>query len=139
MKETMNLKVKDIMQSEVHTLGRNDKLSVADNLMQNKNIRHVPVIDEFGKICAVISQRDLYRGALFKAMGYGSHMIDKLFDNYVVKEAMSNELYTTTPEATLQEAVAIMLENKVGCLPVVNQGKLAGIVSESDFLKLVAN
>ena len=55
MNDKSNLKVKNIMQTEVHTLGRNDKLSVADELMQNKDIRHVPVLNEDGKISAVIS------------------------------------------------------------------------------------
>jgi len=139
MNDKSNLKVQDIMQTEVHTLGRNDKLSVADELMQSKDVRHVPVLNEDEKICAVISQRDLYRGALLKAMGYGSHMIDKLFDNYVVKEAMSNELHTTTPETPVQEAASVILGQKVGCLPVLDDQKLVGIVTKSDFLKIIAN
>jgi len=139
MNDKSNLKVKNIMQTEVHTLGRNDKLSVADELMQNKDIRHVPVLNEDGKISAVISQRDLYRGALLKAMGYGSHMIDKLFDNYLIKEAMSNELHTTTPETPVQEAAAMILKQNIGCLPVLDDQKLVGVITKSDFLKIIAN
>ncbi len=139
MNNKSNQKVQDIMQTNVHTLGRNDKLSIADELMQSKDIRHVPVINEEGKVCAVISQRDLYRGALLKAMGYGSHMIDKLFDNYAVKEAMSNELHSATPQTPVQEAASVILNQKVGCLPVLDDGKLVGIVTKSDFLKLIAD
>ncbi|MDH3468411.1 MAG: CBS domain-containing protein [Gammaproteobacteria bacterium] len=139
MSERSKLKVRDIMQTDVHTLGRNDKLSVADELMRSKEIRHVPVIDEDGKVCAIVSQRSLYRGALLKAMGYGSHMVDKLFDNYRVKEAMSNELHTTTPETPIHEAASAILEHKIGCLPVLDDRKLIGIVTKSDFLKLAAD
>ena len=139
MNDLWNLEVRDIMQTEVHTLGRNDKLSVADELMRSKEIRHVPVLDEDGKVCAIVSQRGLYRGALLKAMGYGSHMIDKLFDNYLVKEAMSNELHTTTPETTIHEAASAILEHKIGCLPVIEDSNLIGIVTKSDFLKLAAD
>jgi len=139
MNDLWNLKVRDIMQTEVHTLGRNDKLSVADELMRNKEIRHVPVLNEEGEICAIVRQRSLYRGALLKAMGYGAHMIDKLFDNYLVKEAMSNELHTTTPETPIHEAASTILEHNIGCLPVLDDSKLIGIVTKSDFLKLAAD
>lgn len=139
MNDKSNQKVQSIMQTEVHTLGRNEKLSAVDELMQNKDIRHVPVLDEDGNVCAVISQRNLYRGALLKAMGYGSHMIDKLFDNYVVKEAMSNELHTTTPDTPVHEAASVMLNQKIGCLPVIGNQKLVGIVTKSDFLGLITN
>ena len=139
MNDLWNLEVRDIMQTEVHTLGRNDKLSVADELMRNKEIRHVPVLNKEGEICAIVSQRSLYRGALLKAMGYGSHMIDKLFDNYLVKEAMSNELHTTTPETPIHEAASAILEHNIGCLPVLDDSKLIGIVTKSDFLKLAAD
>ena len=63
MYEKSNLKIQDIMQTEVYTLGRNDKLSVADELIQGKEFRHVPVLNEDGKVCGIVSQRDLYRGA----------------------------------------------------------------------------
>jgi CBS domain-containing protein len=56
----------------------------------------------------------------------------------VVKEAMSAEIHTTGPEASIAEAARIMIERKVGCLPVVEGEKLIGIVTESDFVRLVA-
>lgn len=130
--------VADLMQTEVITLGRNDKLSAADDLMAKQRVRHIVVLDEYDKVCGVVSQRDLFQGALFKALGYGSHLAKKMLDNYVVKEAMSKQLLTTTKDVPIAEAASIMLSNKIGCLPVVEGDTLVGIITETDFLRLAA-
>ncbi len=132
------LKVKDIMSREVQTVERNDQLGVADKRMSEQRIRHLPVLDMDGSVCAVVSQRDLFRGALLRNLGYGSRAEDALMKQIVVKEAMSGSLYTTTPETSIGAAAQIMLEQKIGCLPVIEDGKLVGIVTEADFVRLVA-
>lgn len=58
-----SLRVRDVMSREVHTVKRNDELAIADELMKQKRVRHLPVLDEDGEVCAVVSQRDLFRGA----------------------------------------------------------------------------
>lgn len=131
-----DLQVRDVMTSDVFTLGRNDELSIADNLMKQERIRHIPVVDENGDLCGIITQRDLFRGALLRALGYGSRAEEKILQSIVVKEAMSNEVYTTTPNTPIQEAAEMMIHKQVGSLPVVDQGKLVGILTEGDFVKL---
>lgn len=131
-----DLQVRDVMTSAVFTLGRNDELSIADNLMKQERIRHIPVVDENGDLCGIITQRDLFRGALLRALGYGSRAEEKILQSIVVKEAMSNEVYTTTPNTPIQEAAEMMIHKQVGSLPVVDQGKLVGILTEGDFVKL---
>ena len=132
------LKVRDVMTREVRTVVRNDQLGVADKLMKDERIRHLPVIDEDGNVCAVVSQRDLFRGALLRALGYGSRAEETMLRQVVVKEAMSAELFTTTPGTPVAEAAHVMIERRVGCLPVLDAGKLVGIVTETDFVRLVA-
>ena len=132
------LKVRDVMSREVRTVTRNDQLGVADKLMKDERIRHLPVIDESGDVCAVVSQRDLFRGALLRSLGYGSRAEETLLRQVVVKEAMSAELFTTTPETPVAEAARQMLARGVGCLPVLDAGRLVGIVTETDFVRLVA-
>lgn len=61
--------VRDVMQTEVRTLRRNDKLSVADPLMKQARIRRLPVLDEDGELTGIVSQRDLLRGALPRTLG----------------------------------------------------------------------
>lgn len=132
------LKVKEVMSRDVRTVARNDQLGVADKLMKDERIRHLPVIDESGDVCAVVSQRDLFRGALLRALGYGSRAEETVLRQVVVKEAMSAELFTTTPDTPVAEAARVMIERQIGCLPVLDAGKLVGIVTETDFVRLIA-
>jgi len=126
------------MSREVRTVTRNDQLGVADKLMKDERIRHLPVIDESGDVCAVVSQRDLFRGALLRALGYGSRAEETMLRQVVVKEAMSGELFTTTPDTPVAEAAHMMIERRIGCLPVLDGGRLVGIVTEADFVRLIA-
>ena len=133
------LRVKDVMSREVHTVGRNDRLAVADALMAQARIRHLPVLDEDGLVCAVVSQRDLFRGALLRALGFGGRAEESMLRQIVVKEAMSPEIHTASPDLPVAEAARMMVERKIGCLPVVDGDRLVGIVTETDFVKLVAD
>jgi len=135
---TKKLLVRDVMSRKVHTVERNDELAIADALMKQERVRHLPVLDESGEVCAVVSQRDLFRGALLRALGFGSRSEDMMLKQLPVKEAMSTDLQTTTPVTPVAEAARLMIERKIGCLPVVENRKLVGIVTETDFVRLVA-
>lgn len=132
------LQVKDVMSREVHTVKRNDELGIADALMKQERVRHLPVLDEDGEVCAVVSQRDLFRGALLRALGFGSRAEELMLKQVVVKEAMSSEIQTTSPDTRVADAARLMIERKIGCLPVIENGKLVGIVTETDFVRLVS-
>ena len=136
--QTDNTTVGDVMSREVHTLGRNDTLAAAEDTMKQAGIRHLPVLDEDGLLCGVLSQRDLFRGALLRALGYGSRAEEHLLQTMVVKEAMSGEPVSTTPECPLAEAARLMVARKVGCLPVMEGERLVGILTEGDFVRLAA-
>lgn len=133
---TDRLAVRDVMSKQVVTVGRNDKLAFVDELMGREHIRHVPVLDGDGELCGVISRRDLFRGALLKALGFGSRAEQHLLETMVVKEAMTDDPIATTPDTPLVEASKVMLANKIGCLPVLERGKLVGILTEGDFVRL---
>src|SRR5689334_15043186 len=126
------------MTRDVVTLDRNDKLLVADDLMRLGRIRHLPVVDEEGRLAGIVSQRDLFHSGLIKALGYGSHAQRQALDMVVVKEAMRSEVVQTTPDTPLRDAARVMLERKIGCLVVLDGVQIAGILTESDFVKLAA-
>lgn len=130
-----DLTVRDLMSTEVFTLGRNDRLAIADELMQQERIRHIPVLNDDGELCGIITQRDLFRGALLKALGYGTRAEQRMLESVSIKEAMTNEVLSTTADTPLRDAARTMLSSKVGCLPVLADGKVIGILSESDFVK----
>lgn len=135
----MNGRVRDLMTPAVETLGRNDALTLADDLMRQRRIRHLLVLDEEGALCGVVSQRDLFRGALARALGYGESAQRKLLGTLVVKEVMTTEVVTVGPDAPLGEAARLMLEHQIGCLPVVEGERLVGILTESDFVRRAAS
>lgn len=132
------LRVRDVMKTEVATLGRNDVLTLADDIMALGRIRHLPVLDEDGTLVGVVSQRDLFRGALASALGYGAHAQRKLLNMLRVKDVMTSDPVTIGPDTELAAAARLMAERKVGCLPVVEGDALVGILTEGSFVELVA-
>lgn len=130
--------VRDLMTRDVATLGRNDKLSVADDVMRLGRIRHLPIVDEDGALAGIVSQRDLFHSGLLRALGYGQHAKQQALDLLVLKEAMKTDVVTVTPDTPLVAAAKMMLERKIGCLVVVEAKRIVGILTESDFVKLVA-
>jgi CBS domain-containing membrane protein len=130
------LRVRDVMTSDVTTLQRNDKLTLADDIMRLGRVRHLPVLDENGQLAGIITQRDLFRNALAKALGYGERAQHQLMDTLVVKEVMTSDVITTAPDTPLSEAARVLVERKIGCLPVVEAGRLVGIITEGDFVAL---
>lgn len=130
--------VRDLMSSEVVTLGRDETLDIADRIMALGRIRHMPVLDADGRLCGVVSQRDLFRGALATALGVTRATQARLLGVLLVREVMTEDLVTTTPDTPLIEAAEVMLRHKIGCLPVVEGDRLVGILTEADFVALVA-
>jgi len=133
---TMPRLVRDLMTSDVVTLGVHDSLRTADDVMHLGRIRHLPIVDEDGALAGIVSQRDLFHGGLLRAIGYEARARGQTLDVLPVKEAMKAEVVTIAPDATLAEAAKIMLERKIGCLIVLEGDKLAGILTEADFVKL---
>jgi CBS domain-containing membrane protein len=133
------LKVRDVMTADPTTLKRNDKLTLADDIMRLGRVRHLPVVDDDDQtVVGIVTQRDLFRDALAQALGYGRHAQRKILDTLSVKDVMATEVVTASPEASLVEAAKILTERKIGCLPVVENGHLVGILTEGDFVALVA-
>jgi CBS domain-containing protein len=133
------LKVRDLMTADPTTLKRNDTLTLADDIMRLGRIRHLPVVDDDGQLVGIVSQRDLFRDALAQALGYGRHAHREILDTLSVKKVMTSDLLLTTrPDTSLVEAAIVMRERKIGCLPVVENGRLIGILTEGDFVALIA-
>jgi acetoin utilization protein AcuB len=99
--------------------------------------RHLPVLDNDGEqLVGIATQRDLFRGALAQALGYGEWAQRKMLDTLVVKAVITTDLITTTLDPSLVEAAKVLMERKIGGLPVLEDGRLAGIITESDFVGL---
>jgi len=127
------MKIKDIMVKEVATLDVNDELSLANDIMRLGRIRHLPVVDG-SKLVGIVSERDLFRSSLAQALGYGTKATRDLMKTIRIKDIMVGEVITVTSEMHLARAVQLMLEKKIGCLPVVEDDQLVGLVTETDVI-----
>jgi len=134
--DSTKMLVRDLMTADVFTVDRNEALLTADRVMNLGRIRHVLVVDEEGQLAGVLSQRDLFHSGLLKALGYGTHAVQKTLDTLLVKEVMCTNVLTTRPDTPLSQAATLMFKQKIGCLPVVDGTKLVGILTEADFVEL---
>ena len=130
--------VRDLMSRPVRTLERNDMLSIAETVMRNERIRHLPVLNDAGRLVGIVSQRDLFLNALVRALGHGTMARDRALGSIAVKEVMAKDVVTTTPETPITAAAQMMVDRKIGCLPVVEGNAVVGILSESDIVSAVA-
>jgi CBS domain-containing protein len=115
------------MTQEVFTVRSEDLVDLAASMMDWERVRHIPVEDDEGKLVGLISHRDLLK---LVARGLGA----KNADPVTVGDIMRKDLVTVQPDTTTLEAIRQMRANKVGCLPVCEDGRLVGIVTERDFL-----
>jgi CBS domain-containing protein len=115
------------MTRDLFTVRPDDLVDLAANLMHWRHIRHVPVEDDEGRLLGIISHRNLVR---MLARGPAARTAEPI----AVYEIMRRDPITVTPDTTTIEAIAVMRNHRIGCLPVVSQGKLVGIVTERDFL-----
>ena len=130
-------RVRDLMSALVRTLKRNDELLLVDTVMRDERIRHLPILDEDGRLVGILSQRDLFLNALVRALGHGSVARDRALGSIEVKQVMTEDVVTTTPETPIAAAAKIMADRKIGCLPVIENDALVGILSESDIVSAV--
>jgi CBS domain-containing protein len=129
------MKVKDIMVRDVATLGVGDELSLANDIMKLGRIRHLPVV-EGKKLVGILSERDLFRSSLVEALGHEPGKARDVMKAIRIQDIMVKILVTVSPEATVKEAVQLMLKYKIGCIPVVVKDELIGLVTETDILRL---
>lgn len=125
--------VKEVMVKEIATLDVNDELSLANDIMRLGRIRHLPVVDG-GRLAGIISERDLFRSSLAQALGYGSQASRDLMKTLRIKDIMVKEVITISSDAKLCEAVRLMMDKKIGCLPVVEGDHLVGLITETDIM-----
>lgn len=129
--------VRELMTREVVTLGVSDHLDLADDVMRLGRIRHMPVV-RGEEVVGVLSQRDLFRAAISSVLRLKPSLQREFLGKVPVQEAMTKTVIVVGPDTPVREAIALMIEKRIGCLPVVEGGKLVGLLSESDCLNHLA-
>jgi acetoin utilization protein AcuB len=131
--------VKDVMSREVVTIGTSESCLDAVARMQRVRARHLPVVNRDGTLVGIVTDRDL-RHLLFSPRMFevlGSTSVDVLLDGVQVAEIMSTGVVTIAPDDRLADAARVMREEKVGSLPVLEQGRVVGILTETDMLRQI--
>ena len=132
------MNVRGLMQRDVVTLGLSDTLDLAEGIMRLGRIRHLPVM-EGDQVVGILSQRDLFRAAVSSLLQLRHDAEREWLATIQVGAVMTPRPFTITPSASLRTAVEIMVEKRIGCLPVVEDGKLVGLLSESDCMRYLAH
>ena len=132
------LRVRDLMTGTVYSLMPRDDLFAAQSLMDEHNVRHIPVVDQDQDLVGLITMRDLLRAANPGDEELPLEMVEAHKHAVHVAELMTEEVATVSPDDNLQETARLMLDNKFGCVPVVQGSRLAGILTEADFVRYFA-
>jgi acetoin utilization protein AcuB len=128
--------VRDVMQTNVITASPQTTLPDALKLVARRRVRHLPVVDDDGDLIGILSDRDLKRAMASPATSLEAHELLFLLDRLRVEEIMTRTVVTIGPTSPVEEAARLMLQDKIGALPVLDEGKLVGIVTETDVLGL---
>jgi CBS domain-containing protein len=119
--------VGQFMATDLFTLRANDLVDLAASVMDWRHIRHVPVEDEQGRLVGLVTHRALLRLLSRGRQTQNSNLL-------TVREIMKTDPVTVSSTTPTLEALELMRSNRVGCLPVVDDGQLVGIVTSFDFL-----
>lgn len=123
--------VEEIMRTEIATLTENDSIADALKIMNAKKIRHLPIIDENRKLVGLVTDRDIRDASpsIFDTEKFKEEMKNP------VKVIMKTDVITGHPLDFVEEISAILYEHRIGCLPILKDDKLVGIVTETDLLR----
>jgi acetoin utilization protein AcuB len=121
----MSLPVRDVMATDPITVRPHETARHAYQLMRDNRFRHLPVMED-GRLVGILSDRDLRPVLLSPGLARAR-----------VRELMSEDLTTVGPDTPIEEAASLLVVKKIGCLPVVTQGRLVGIVTETDLLAVL--
>ena len=131
--------IKEVMSREVVTIAPTESCLDAVVRMQRARIRHLPVVNRDGLLVGIVTDRDL-RHRLFNPRVFvtlGSTPVDKLLDGVRVAEIMSTDVMTVESDASVGDAAETMRKHRVGSLPVMERGRMVGIVTEVDILRQI--
>lgn len=123
--------VRDRMTKEVITIPSSTNILEAQKIMRESRVRRLPVVDG-GKLVGIVTYNDLLEASPSKATTLSRFELTYLLSKMTVAEIMTRHVVTVPPDVPIEEAALIMQKNQIGGLPVVEEGKIVGIITESD-------
>lgn len=122
--------VEQIMTKEVETLSPTDTIETAIKLMDERNIRHLPLVNDEQEIIGIVTERDI------KEAAPSILEVEKIHTTleFPLSSIMTTNIITGHPLDFVEEVAVLFYHHKIGCLPIVNAGKLVGIITGTDLL-----
>jgi acetoin utilization protein AcuB len=130
--------VSDWMTKRVFTIGLEESVSDAIVLMKVREIKHLPVVKD-GRMKGIISDRDIKEFTPSRATALEIYELHYLLAVTKVREIMRKKVVTTSPDTPVEEAAMLMHDAGIGCLPVMSQGSLVGIISDRDIYRVLVD
>lgn len=127
--------VKDRMTSDLIAITPVTSFPEGFRIMRERGIRHLPVVDDRGKLIGIVTQTDLLHASPSTATTLSVFEMSYLLANLHVQEVMSSPPITVSEDAPLEEVARLMVERKIGCLPVMRDGDLVGMITETDIFE----
>lgn len=131
--------VRNWMTPNVITVSPDTSLLKISKLMRDNNVRRAPVVTGDGKLVGIVSDRDVRDASPSKATTLDMYEMHYLLAEIKASDIMTPNPFTVKPDDTVEMAAMLMLDHKIGGLPVVERGELAGIISEQDVFKALVN
>lgn len=126
--------VREIMMGSPVTLNPDDTLDLANDVISLGRIRHIPVV-EAGKLVGLLSERDLIGAAANRIFGLKQKTRSALLKSELVKNVMKKRIVTVAPDTSIKKAARLMADKKIGCVPVMSNGNLVGLVTTTNILR----
>lgn len=129
--------VRERMSSRPVTIGPDVPITEALRIMREKDVRRLPVLDEQGKLLGIVSEKDLLYASPSPATSLSIYEMHYLLARLKVQEMMTTAVITVTPDTPIEEAARIMVDHKIGGLPVIEGDALAGIITQTDVFEVL--
>ncbi len=130
--------VRDRMTPNPITILPDNTHKQANELLREHGIHHLPVVNKSGELVGMVVEQDLLAAQPSPATTLSIYEIHGLLSKLQVKQIMSHPVYTTTADCPLEEAARLMLEQGIGSLPVMENDKLVGIITDTDIFKALS-
>lgn len=130
------MRIRDVMTKNPITVDSETLVLDAQRMMKENNIRRLPVVDK-GNLVGIVTQHDLLQASPSPATSLSIHELNYLLAKMKVKEVMKKNPFTLTPDTPFEEALRIGQDKKIGSFPVMDKGKLVGIITESDTVRFL--
>ncbi len=128
------VQVRQHMTADPQTLEVTQSLLDAALLLRRSHLRHIPIVEN-GHLVGILTDKDVARYAPSRLTPLPEEEYNRVFEGTALGKVMTKEPVTTTPDSPLGEAVVLLYTKRLGCLPVLEEGKLVGIITVTDMLR----